>query len=93
MYISTLTILYFSENDKSNNFKLKSFYVFFILFFTLNIPYYEASYTSFLNLNSFLQKLQFFVNSETFSYFSTNYFPNFSEVFELTFNFLIGKYF
>ena len=23
MYISTLTILYFSENDKSNNFKLK----------------------------------------------------------------------
>ena len=93
MYISTLTILYFSENDKSNNFKLKFFYVFCILFVTLNIPYYEASYTIFLNLNSFLQKLQFFIVSDTFSYFSTNYFSNLSQVFELTFNFLIGKYF
>ena len=93
MYISTLTILYFSENDKSNNFKLKFFYVFCILFVTLNIPYYEASYTSFLNLNLFLQKLQFFIVSDTFSYFSTNYFSNLSQVFELTFNFLIGKYF
>lgn len=93
MYISTLTILYFAESDKSNNFKLKSFCVFLILFLTLNMPYYGASYISFLNLNSFLQKLHLFIIADTFSYFSTNYFPNLSEMFELTFKFFIGKYF
>ena len=73
MYISTLTILFFSESNKKHN--LKSIYQksFFYIFIFLNMPYYAGSYKGLLSFKNLSLKFSFLFDTKTFSYFLENY--------------------
>ena len=73
MYISTLTILFFSESNKKHN--LKSIYqkIFFYIFIFLNMPYFAGSYKGLLSFKNLSLKFSFLFDTDTFSYFLENY--------------------
>ena len=89
MYISSLTILFFLENNKKYNLKGKYQIGILLLFIFINMPYYEASVNGLINLNNINQKIVSLYNVNSFSYFIENYLQGLQDLFKATVNFLI----
>ena len=73
MYISTLTILFFSESNKKHNLKIIYQNSLFYIFIFLNMPYYAGSYNGLLSFKNLSLKFSFLFDTNTFSYFLENY--------------------